>query len=187
MEGNYKITTNSQNTWSSSTSRVVTTKMGMPDSKDVNTAFEQVTPLVEDGLWILNTTKYISLLGAAIQALNVALLWLILLSLLGLLITANPDLRDERQAVVTPVMQWVVSWVRYREDRKLLQILGFFMLMGLVFGIWMWIMVATDTFGQVADGKEEPVDEEEEEEEEELLDEAEAIEALKLTRRISEP
>ncbi|KAM7205446.1 hypothetical protein V8F20_003215 [Naviculisporaceae sp. PSN 640] len=79
--------------------------MGIPYSKEIHTAFDQVTPLVEAGFRILNITKNVSILVAIIQALNVVLLWLILLSLLGLLITVNPDLEAERQAVVTPVVE----------------------------------------------------------------------------------
>ncbi|KAM7192727.1 hypothetical protein V8F33_008188 [Rhypophila sp. PSN 637] len=156
--------------------------MGMPSSKQINTAFDQVTPLVQTGFRVLDTIKNVSILVAVIQALNVLLLWLILLSLLGLLITVNPDLEAERRAVVTPVVEWIASWVKHRHDRKWLEMLGFVVFLALMFGAWMGILVTREAPGHCAawDGRSEQLDGD-------LLDEEEAIEALKLTRRISEP
>ncbi|KAK4208760.1 hypothetical protein QBC37DRAFT_248552, partial [Rhypophila decipiens] len=121
--------------------------MGIPYSKQINTAFDQVTPLVQTGFRVLDTIKNVSILVAVIQALNVLLLWLILLSLLGLLITVNPDLEAERQAVVTPVVEWIASWVKHRHDRKWLEMLGFVVFLGLMFGAWMGILVTREAPG----------------------------------------
>lgn len=93
--------------------------MGIPYSKEINKAFVelnkaygQVTPLVASAYEVLETTKNISLLLLGIEILTVVLLDLILLALVGLLITMNPDLDQERKELVTPVLQWVASWAR---------------------------------------------------------------------------
>lgn len=66
--------------------------MGLPYSKQINAAFEQVTPLVAAGFKVLRTTRDISILLAVIQVLTVLLLFLILLGLIALLYCVNPDL-----------------------------------------------------------------------------------------------
>jgi hypothetical protein len=66
--------------------------MGLPYSKQINAAFEQVTPLVAAGFKVLRTTRDISILLAIIQVLTVLLLFLILLGLIALLYCVNPDL-----------------------------------------------------------------------------------------------
>jgi hypothetical protein len=85
--------------------------MGIPYSREINAAFEQVTPLVAAGFEVLQTTKDIAILLACIQVLTVAILSLILVSLFGLLLTMNPDLEYERQQLVTPALQWLSSWL----------------------------------------------------------------------------
>ena len=66
--------------------------MGIPYSREINAAFEQVTPLVAAGFKVLRTTKNISIILAIIQVLTVVFLGLILLALIALLYTVNPDL-----------------------------------------------------------------------------------------------
>jgi hypothetical protein len=66
--------------------------MGIPYSREINAAFEQVTPLVAAGYKVLRTTKNISIILAIIQVLTVIFLGLILLALIALLYTVNPDL-----------------------------------------------------------------------------------------------
>lgn len=85
--------------------------MGIPYSKQINAAFDQVTPLVAAGFEVLQTTKNISILLAAIQVLTVLLLLLILITMLALLVTMNPDLSEERQVIVTPVMKWFTCFL----------------------------------------------------------------------------
>lgn len=85
--------------------------MGIPYSREINSAFAQVTPLVAAGFQVLQTTKNISILLAAIQILTALLLFLILLALVGLLCTVNPDLRRETDELVTPVVRWLSGWV----------------------------------------------------------------------------
>jgi hypothetical protein len=79
--------------------------MGIPYSRQINTAFDQVTPLVAQGFQVLETTKNIAILLAWIQVLTVVLLALILSALVALLVTMNPDLETERQAFLTPIMK----------------------------------------------------------------------------------
>ena len=85
--------------------------MGIPYSREINAAFQQVTPLVAAAYEVLQTTKNIAIVLLFIQIITVALLSVILLSLLGLLYTLNPDLAEEREQLVTPVMHWLASWV----------------------------------------------------------------------------
>lgn len=70
--------------------------MGIPYSREINAAFEQVTPLVAAGYKVLRTTKNISIILAIIQVLTVVLLGLILFALIALLYTINPDLEVRR-------------------------------------------------------------------------------------------
>jgi len=79
--------------------------MGLPYSRQINEAFDQVTPLVAQGFQVLETTKDIAILLAWIQVLTVALLALILSALIALLVSVNPDLEKDRQAFVTPIVR----------------------------------------------------------------------------------
>ncbi|KAF1941473.1 hypothetical protein EJ02DRAFT_492343 [Clathrospora elynae] len=80
--------------------------MGIPYSRQINAAFEQVTPLVAAGFQVLRTTRDISILLAVIQVLTVFFLGLIFATLIALLYSVNPDLEEERKLIVTP-------WLRY--------------------------------------------------------------------------
>ena len=84
--------------------------MGIPFSREINAAFEQVTPLVQAAYEVLETTKNIALILLAIQVMTIITLLLMLLALVGLLITMNPELERERKLLVTPVMKWIASW-----------------------------------------------------------------------------
>ncbi|KAH7371210.1 hypothetical protein BKA66DRAFT_424368 [Pyrenochaeta sp. MPI-SDFR-AT-0127] len=83
--------------------------MGLPYSRQINAAFEQVTPLVAAGFKVLRTTRDISILLAVIQVLTVFFLGLILAALVALLYSVNPDLEVERQQLVTPLLQYFAS------------------------------------------------------------------------------
>ncbi|KAH8666323.1 hypothetical protein BX600DRAFT_539430 [Xylariales sp. PMI_506] len=85
--------------------------MGIPYSKQIHHAFDQVTPLVAAGFEVLKTTKNIAILLAVIQLFTAVVLSLILCALLGLLLAADPDLAAERAAIVTPTMRWLAAWV----------------------------------------------------------------------------
>lgn len=85
--------------------------MGIPYSKQINEAFVQVTPLVAQGFQVLQTTKDISILLACIEVLTCVFLGLVLLTLIGLICTINPDLERERDELVTPVVKWLASWI----------------------------------------------------------------------------
>ena len=66
--------------------------MGIPYSREINAAFEQVTPLVAAGFKVLTTMKNISILLAAIQIITVLCLMAILGVLVALVYCVNPDL-----------------------------------------------------------------------------------------------
>ena len=76
--------------------------MGIPYSREINAAFEQVTPLVAAGYKVLRTTKNISIILAIIQVLTVIFLGLILLALVALLYTVNPDLEVRSPKLTSP-------------------------------------------------------------------------------------
>lgn len=84
--------------------------MGIPYSKQINAAFDQVTPLVAEGFEVLQTTRNVTFVLAEIQVITVFLLAFILVAMMMLLVTTNPDLERERQALVTPAMRWLCSW-----------------------------------------------------------------------------
>ncbi len=88
--------------------------MGIPYSKQINAAFDEVTPLVAAGFNVLQTSKNISILLAVVQIVTVALLFLILVVLSALLITINPDLQPERKELVTPAVRWLLGWIMNR-------------------------------------------------------------------------
>ena len=85
--------------------------MGVPYSKQINAAFDEVTPFVAAGFEVLETTKNIAILLAVIQISTAILLSLILIALLGLLFSINPELEKERHELVTPFMQWLAGWI----------------------------------------------------------------------------
>ncbi|KAK6063389.1 hypothetical protein SCUP234_06239 [Seiridium cupressi] len=85
--------------------------MGIPYSKQIHSAFDQVTPLVAAGFEVLKTTKNIAILLAFLQVFVAIVLVLQLCALLGLLVTVNPDLEQERAQIVTPVLKWLAAWV----------------------------------------------------------------------------
>lgn len=85
--------------------------MGIPYSREINSAFNQVTPLIAAGFQVLQTTKNISILLACIQVLTVVYLFLILLALVGLICVITPELETEKDVLVTPVVKWLAGWV----------------------------------------------------------------------------
>jgi len=112
--------------------------MGLPYSKQIHAAFDQVTPLVAAGYEVLQTTKNISIILAAIQVLTVLLLTLILLTLIALLITVNPDLERERQSVVTPAIKWIAEIAEWISQ------------FSRAFGVVIWVLVIGSTIGGLA-------------------------------------
>lgn len=91
-------------------------KMGIPYSKEINSALDQVAPLVAAGFVVLRTTKNISILLMILQILTVLLLGLLLLAAFGIILSVNPDLVAERKALVTPVMKWIAAWIVSKEE-----------------------------------------------------------------------
>ncbi|KAH6647554.1 hypothetical protein BKA67DRAFT_539412 [Truncatella angustata] len=85
--------------------------MGLPYSKQIHTAFDQVTPLVAAGFEVLRTTKNIAVFLAFLQVFVAVVLTLNLCALLGLIMTVNPELELERTRIVTPVLKWLAGWV----------------------------------------------------------------------------
>jgi hypothetical protein len=105
--------------------------MGLPYSREINQAFDQVSPLVIVAYEVLESTKKISILLAIIQVLTVLLLTLLLLVGLGILISINPQLEHERDVLVTPAVRRLCGWA-IRLIRALTFLMGF--LYGLLAG-----------------------------------------------------
>lgn len=91
--------------------------MGIPYSRQINAAFNQVTPLVAEGFVVLQTTKNISLLLAVIQILTVIFLALIFIVLFAIAVTLNPALQQETEDLITPTLRrllhlyaWLLSY-----------------------------------------------------------------------------
>ena len=117
--------------------------MGLPYSKEIHAAFDQVTPLVAAGFEVVQTTKNIAIVVAVIQVITTFTLILILFALLALLITCNPDMETERQQLITPSMQYLASWV-YTYGRVAKYVLNAAFVVGLVVsGYSIWQALAT--------------------------------------------
>ena len=117
--------------------------MGLPYSKQINAAFDQVTPLVQAGFEVLQTTKDIAVFLAALQVVVAITLILILFALLALLFSVNDDLVIEREQLVTPAMKWLASWIfKYGRLAKWVMRIGF--TVGIfVFGWSIWQGLST--------------------------------------------
>ena len=115
--------------------------MGIPYSKQINAAFESVTPLVAAAYETLSTVKDISLLLLALEICSTIFLAIILVGIIALLFTVNPDLEKERKALVTPAMKWIASWmVKASGERKSIfgSLVSFFMLIALSVGSYVY-------------------------------------------------
>jgi hypothetical protein len=140
-------------------------KMGIPYSRQIHTAFDQVTPLVTRGFQVLETTKNIAILLAWIQVLTVVLLALILIALLALLVTMNPDLSNERQAFVTPALK-----VLLHQGAVVIWALGSFVLFSaMIIGLYFAI------YGSKMDGEDVTDEAENEEAQGEIQDAAKSV------------
>ncbi len=112
--------------------------MGLPYSKQINAAFDQVTPLVQAGFEVLQTTKDIAVFLAFLQVVVAVTLLFILLALIALLFTMNPDLQTEREQLVTPFMKWLAGWA-YKYGRFASWVVRIAFLLGtvpFVYSIW---------------------------------------------------
>ncbi|KAJ4525993.1 hypothetical protein HRR83_001182 [Exophiala dermatitidis] len=128
--------------------------MGIPYSKEINAAFEQVTPLVAAGYEVLRTTKDIAILLACIQVLTVVLLFLILMALLGLLFSVNPDLVEERQQLVTPALQRLASSVLAFGGVAKVLLYAFLGAASVGYGMFLWQGYVTGTTLPASDEEE---------------------------------
>jgi len=82
--------------------------MGIPYSRQINAAFDQVTPLVAQAYAVLDVTKNIAILLAVIQVVSVLLLAMILSALVAIIIAVTPDLEEERKTLVTPTIKAIL-------------------------------------------------------------------------------
>jgi hypothetical protein len=119
--------------------------MGIPYSRQINSAFDQVTPLVAAGFEVLQTTKNVAILAAAIQVLTVIILTLILGVLMALLIAINPDTAEERKEIVTPVVKSLACLLMPECKVRSSVFLAATAILGIVFAsVWAFYGYATD-------------------------------------------
>lgn len=83
--------------------------MGIPYSRQIHSAFDQVTPLVAAGFEVLKTTKNIAILLACLQVLLTCVMVMQLATLVAVLVAVDPDLEAERRALVTPAARALVA------------------------------------------------------------------------------
>jgi hypothetical protein len=114
--------------------------MGVPYSRQIHAAFDQVTPLVASGYEVLQTTKNVAILLAIIQVCTVLSLLLILIALIGLLFTVNPDLETERHVLVTPAMKWLAGWITEASEKRNGFIAALLLVLAIV-GFSVWVRV----------------------------------------------
>ncbi|KAI3575619.1 S-adenosyl-L-methionine-dependent methyltransferase [Fusarium oxysporum f. sp. albedinis] len=132
--------------------------MGMPYSKQVHAAFDQVTPLVAAGFEVLRTTKNIAVFLAFLQVFVAIILTLTLLAILAVIYSVNPDLEQERRALVTPCMQWIASWV-IEYGALTAWILKVLLVLGTAgLGIFLWQGSTTDVIPEVEGEDDTPED-----------------------------
>lgn len=87
--------------------------MGAPYSKEIEQALDKATPLVATAQQVLEQTKYLAAALLVLQIVSTVIVGLILVCLLALLITLNPDLEDERRAMVTPAVRRATRVLRW--------------------------------------------------------------------------
>ncbi len=126
--------------------------MGIPFSKQINAAFDEVTPLVAAGFEVLQTTKNIAIWLAVIQVLTVIILSLVLLVLVAILISLNPDLETERQAIVTPVVQYGAQLaIRAQSNWRTWLIGAMVILLGVAVGATGGVWLTSKDFQRIAE------------------------------------
>ncbi|KAK3673907.1 hypothetical protein LTR78_006109 [Recurvomyces mirabilis] len=131
--------------------------MGIPYSKQINAAFDEVTPLVTAGFEVLQTLKNIALTVAVIQVLTVVILTAVLIVLVALLITINPDLATERKLVVTPVVRWFVHvWLEMQSHWRTVLIGGMIILLGVALGAVGGVLMTQKDFQKLAEEEQQP-------------------------------
>jgi len=126
--------------------------MGIPYSKQINAAFDEVTPLVAAAFDVLQTTKNIALFLLGIQIVTVVVLISTFIALLGLLISINPGLTEERDALVTPLLRWGARRLmnmRFYWTEILLG--GTFVLLGCAIGAVLAIWLTSTDFQKIAE------------------------------------
>ncbi|PNP86501.1 hypothetical protein FNYG_00203 [Fusarium nygamai] len=132
--------------------------MGMPYSKQVHAAFDQVTPLVAAGFEVLRTTKNIAVFLAFLQVFITLILTLTLFAILAVIYSVNPDLEEERRALVTPCMQWIASWVM-EYGALAAWILKILLVLGTAgLGIFIWQGSTTEVIEEVESEDDAPED-----------------------------
>jgi hypothetical protein len=79
--------------------------MGVPYSQEVKTAVDLASDLKSHATIAIYAIVVVSVI-------HTILLSIFLIAVLGLLITVNPDLAEERKAFVTPVLKWILLPIR---------------------------------------------------------------------------
>lgn len=83
-------------------------KMGVPVSQEIKTAVDLATKLKPYAVSTLYTI-------ITVCAINTILLSLLLLAIIGLIISVNLDLAEERKTIVTPFVRWWLPMLGWRK------------------------------------------------------------------------
>lgn len=145
--------------------------MGVPYSKEIDYAFEhlgplvakghqvldsasvQITPLAATGIQVLDTTRSIAIVLFWLQLLSTLAVVLNLVCLVGILITLNPDLEEERRTLVTPVVRWVLRvmwWVVKVPMWVAVLLVHLLRVLGAV--AWNWLLQVEESNGEEGGG-----------------------------------
>jgi hypothetical protein len=76
--------------------------MGVPFSKEIGASLRHVEGALEHA-------KFISVIAVLCIAAITVLMGLIFIALIALLISVNPDLAEERELLVTPIVRWTLK------------------------------------------------------------------------------
>jgi hypothetical protein len=79
--------------------------MGVPFSKEVDMVVNSMQDLKPIAATVLQTVKYIAPLLLLLQIATLFLVALLLVAVIALIFAVNPDLSEERKALVTPVLK----------------------------------------------------------------------------------
>jgi hypothetical protein len=85
--------------------RTFSLKMGVPFSKEVDIVVNSMQDLKPIAATALQTVKYIAPLLLLLQIATLFLVALLLAAVIALIFTMDPDLSEERKALVTPVLK----------------------------------------------------------------------------------
>ena len=93
--------------------------MGVPFSREVEIILGSMQDLKPIAATVLQTVRYVALLLLVLQIATMFLLALLLAAVIALIVTMDPNLSGEREALVTPVLKWLVRPLLRQQARAI--------------------------------------------------------------------